>query len=91
MQQQNKTSGISKLSPRRVKELQDETTSLLNEAKCVQEKPTLYTLTLEADNVFIEFQKVDSYKISQIKLELIQFCASLRIIESIITITKEEE
>ena len=73
------------------KEAQYNLQSQVGAAIGLQEKQDLFTLTLEADNVFIEFQKVDSYRIVMIKHELTQFCQSLRIIESTITITKEEE
>jgi len=59
--------------------------------KCVQEKPELFTLTIEADNFSAEFNDLDSYRITQVKHELTQFCSSLRIIENTITVTKQEK
>lgn len=57
----------------------------------VQERQELFTLTLEADNVFIEFSGLDRYCISTVQYQLTEFCSSLSIIKSTITITKEEE
>lgn len=61
-----------------------------NMAQCVPEPKELCTLTLEADNIFIEFEHIESYRATTIQHELLQFCQSLRIIENTITVTKEE-
>ena len=51
----------------------------------------MFTVVLESTDTFIEFNKVDRYRASTIKHELIQFCQNLGIIENIVTVTKEEK
>jgi hypothetical protein len=66
---------------------------LKTQAGCnaIQDKPDLFTLTFESDNISIDFYSLEHNRLRQVEHELLHFLSSLRIIESTITITKEEQ
>jgi len=84
----------TKTLSKRELEMQKAALAQLSGAGCtgaLPEKPELFTLTIEADNFTAEFNDLDSYRVTQVKHELTQFCSSLRIIENTITVTKQEK